>query len=105
MKIKEIAMRFEIESCDFSIRVSLKFHGVAELVPKISDYSLLHWDRFIGVCLVLVGLASFAGLLEKLPHPVAVLLLGVSVNAFAMMRRSIQFIGNVRRIRLAALSG
>jgi hypothetical protein len=64
-----------------------------KLAPKISDYSLLHWDRFIGVCFVLVGLAGLAGLLEKLSHPVGMLLLGVSVNAFAMMRRSIQLQG------------
>lgn len=76
-----------------------------KLAPKISDYSLLHWDRFIGVCFVLVGLAGVAGFLEKLAHPVGVLLLGISVNAFAMMRRSIQFIGNVRRYHLAALHG
>jgi hypothetical protein len=76
-----------------------------KLAPKISNYSLLHWDRFVGVCFVLVGLAGYAGLLEKLQHPVGFILLGVGMNAFAMMRRSIQFIGDVRRYRLATGHG
>ena len=70
-----------------------------KFVPKIPAYALYYWDSFTGLCLFLVGLGGFAGLLEKLPHPVGVMLLGIAANGFAMMRKSIRYIGDVRRHR------
>jgi len=67
------------------------------LVPKLSAYAVFYWDSFLGICFVLVGLAGFAGLLEKLPHPIGVALSGFGLIAFGMARRCGHHIGNIRR--------
>lgn len=68
-----------------------------KIVPKLSAYAVFYWDGFIGVVTVLIGLAGFAGLLDKLPHPVGLVFFGLGLNALSMARRCVHHIGNVRR--------
>jgi hypothetical protein len=66
---------------------------LGKLVPKLPDFAIAYWDRFLGICFVLVGLAA---LLQKVPHAIGLLLSGFGLTTFGMARRCWHYIGGVR---------
>ena len=64
-----------------------------KLVPKLPGFAFPYWDRFLGICLVLVGLIAF---LQRIPHAIGLLLSGFGVITLSVVRECWHYIGAVR---------
>jgi|ERR1039458_3719302 hypothetical protein len=64
-----------------------------KIIPKIPAFAFRYSDWFLGICLVLTGLAAF---LQKVPHAIGLMLLGGGFITLSMARQCGHYIGAVR---------
>jgi hypothetical protein len=68
-----------------------------KVIPKLPAAAFYYWDRFLGICLVLAGVAGVAGLVQGVTSSaVGLLLSGFGLITFSMARECFRYIGAVR---------